>query len=189
MRVFRMMLGMLLIVISGYATEYHVDSSQKNLVKFISDAPIEDFEGVTSKIDGYIFWEGDSMLNKSQLYFVVDLSTLDTGIGLRNRHMRENYLHTDKFPEAYFKGKLTKVTRISETDYQVITEGILFIHDVEKPLIVEGRLSENDKSFQVMVNFDVRLTDYNVEVPSIMFYKIDEVMTIQLSFFIKLAEK
>ena len=29
---------------------------------------------------------------------VVDLRTLDTGIGLRNRHLRENYLEVDKAP-------------------------------------------------------------------------------------------
>ena len=34
------------------AEEYHVDETAKNVIKFISDAPIENFEGVTNKIDG-----------------------------------------------------------------------------------------------------------------------------------------
>ncbi|MBK9304990.1 MAG: YceI family protein [bacterium] len=34
----------------------------------------------------------------------VDLAALDTGIGLRNRHMRENHLETDRFPQAVFRG-------------------------------------------------------------------------------------
>ena len=47
-------------MIAGFlvAGEYHVDKERENQVKFISDAPLEDFEGVTDKIDGYIFWEG-----------------------------------------------------------------------------------------------------------------------------------
>jgi polyisoprenoid-binding protein YceI len=189
MRISRVIFYLLFTVVSVSATEYHVDGNQKNLVKFISDAPVEDFEGVTSKIDGYVVWEGDSMMNKSQLYIVVDLNSLDTGIGLRNRHMRENYLHTDKFPETYFKGKITKVNQISETDYLVTSEGTMFIHGIERPVIVEGRLSGKDKSFQVTANFEVRLSDYNIEIPSIMFYKIDEVMSLHLNFFIRLAEK
>ena len=90
----------------------NVDKSAENMVKFISDAPIEDFEGVTSSIDGYLFWEGDDLLNQSELYFEVDLNTVDTGIGLRNRHMRENYLHTDKFPKTHFTAKLIKADKV-----------------------------------------------------------------------------
>ncbi len=75
----------------GFAAEYQVDKSQKNLVKFISDAPMEDFEGVTDKIDGYLFFEGDNLLQGSEMYFEVDLNSLDTGIGLRLQKAR--HLH------------------------------------------------------------------------------------------------
>ena len=34
--------------------EHQVDKSKKNVVKFISDAPVEDFAGITSSIDGYM---------------------------------------------------------------------------------------------------------------------------------------
>jgi polyisoprenoid-binding protein YceI len=84
----------------GYciSAEYHVDRKGQNLVKFISDAPLDNFEGTTDNVDGYIVWDGDNPVNNSEFHFEAELSTLDTGIGLRNRHMRENYLETDKYP-------------------------------------------------------------------------------------------
>ena len=49
-----------------------MDKSRQNQVKFVSNAPIEDFEGVTDKIDGFIFWENDDLTKNSALYFEVD---------------------------------------------------------------------------------------------------------------------
>jgi polyisoprenoid-binding protein YceI len=165
--------------------EYQVDKEQENLVKFISDAPMEDFEGVTEKIDGYILWEGDDLLNKSEMYFEVDLNSLDTGIGLRNRHMRENYLHTDQFPFTHFTGKLTKAEMVKEGEYAVTAEGTMFIHGVEKLMTVEGKLLATEDGYRIKTKFISALTDHNIEVPQLMFFKIDEDMQLELDYFVK----
>jgi polyisoprenoid-binding protein YceI len=180
-----------LFLAAGYfsnlnAGEYHVDKSRENQVKFISDAPIEDFEGVTDQIDGFLYWEGDNITHNNSFYFEVDLNTLDTGIGLRNRHMRENYLHTDQYPFTYYKGKIIKVDKVSESEINMQSEGEIFIHGVTKSLSVEGTMiKEKEGLYQIKTNFNVALSDFNIEIPSIMFYKIDENMELELDFFIK----
>ena len=78
-----------------------------NLVRFISQAPIEDFDGVTDRIDGYVLLDGlrfESSAGgpETEFYLEVELASLDTGIGLRNRHMRENYLEVEEYPYATF---------------------------------------------------------------------------------------
>ncbi|UCF65294.1 MAG: YceI family protein [bacterium] len=172
------------------AGEYQVDQDRvENLVKFISDAPMEDFAGVTRKIDGYIFWEGDDLLNKSEMYFEVDLNSLDTGIGLRNRHMRENYLETDKYPFTHFTGKLVNAEVAKEGEYKVTAEGTMFIHGVEKPLTVEGTLLSADSGFRIQTTFIAALSDYNIKIPQLMFFKIDENMTLELDFYVKKVEQ
>ena len=179
---------LILVCTSLFAGEFQVDKSSENMVKFISDAPIEDFEGVTSSIDGYLFWEGDDLLNQSELYFEVDLNTVDTGIGLRNRHMRENYLHTDKYPKTHFTAKLIKAEKKSETEYEVEAEGKFFVHGVEKQKVIKGQLKKIDnEKYKVSASFIVALSDYNIEVPSIMFYKIDENMELTVEFYLKKA--
>lgn len=172
----------LILSICIHATEFNVDKKKTNLVKFISDAPIEDFEGVTNIIDGYIFFEGEDLLNKSDLHFEVDLRKVDTGIGLRNRHMRENYLHTDKYPLAVYKGKIVKADKKSDNNYNVEVDGKMTIHGVTKPLKLKGTLSRNDKSLNIKSNFEIKLTDYKIEVPKFMFLKISEVMRLIVDF-------
>ncbi len=65
MKILNILALMCILSTVALAAEFQVDKSSKNLVKFISDAPLEDFEGKTDKIDGYIFWDGDDLTNKS----------------------------------------------------------------------------------------------------------------------------
>ena len=172
--------------VTGTAEELHVDRDKPNLVKFISDAKIETFEGVTSSIDGYLYWEGDSLTNKSKLYFEVDLNSIDTGIGLRNRHMRENYLNTDKWPYTKYTGRIIKSSLVEQAVWNVTTEGTMFIHGLEQPLSVTGRIEQVEAgSYRVTVNFTIRLSDYGIEIPSLMFLKIDENMELVLDFYLE----
>lgn len=183
--------GLVFLVLSlgiAFAEEYQVSKSDRNEVKFISDAPIEDFEGKTDQIDGYLYFEDDDLTKNSYLYFEVDLKSLDTGIGLRNRHMRDNYLHTDKYPITSYKGKIIKAEKSKDDEFTVTTEGTLFIHGLEKPLKVVGTMLKTDDRFQIQCQFEVKLSDFNIEVPSIMFYKIDENMALHLNFYVKRIE-
>jgi polyisoprenoid-binding protein YceI len=167
------------------AAELHVDRAKPNLVKFISNAKIETFEGITSAIDGYLYWEGDSLTEKSDMYFEVDLNTVDTGIGLRNRHMRENYLETDQYPFTHFKGKIISSIPVSDTTWNVKAKGSIFIHGVEKPLEVDGTIHRTgDHEYRIRTQFVVRLPDFNIEIPSLMFLKIDENMDLRLDFYL-----
>ncbi len=176
------------------AAEYHVDQSQANLVKFISDAPLEDFDGITRKIDGYIHWEGSDQppdqtkMQTSELYFEVDLASLDTGIGLRNRHMREKYLETDKYPFAQYRARLTQLSRVSDTLYTCITEGTMTIHGVEKPMTATANVVASGAGLRVTAGFDINLNDFRINIPKFMFLKLSEIVKLELDFYMKKAD-
>lgn len=168
-----------------FSQEYHVSKAEKNEVKFISDAPLEDFEGVTDRIDGYLYFENDDFTVNSQLYFEVDLKSIDTGIGLRNRHMRENYLHTDKYPVTHYKGKIVKAEKTADNQFDVTTEGVIFIHGIERPLSVNGKLTTMGDRIQIQCRFEVKLSDFDIPIPQLMFMKINEVMDLRLNFYLQ----
>jgi len=160
-----------------------VSKSAANSVVFLSEAPIEDFEGLTQSIDGYLYLSPDRALDSSEFYFEVDLRTIDTGIGLRNRHMRENYLETDKFPYATFSGKITEWHELKDTIY-VLVNGDMEIHGTVNNLVAEGKLIKIEKGFRIFSEFELKLTDYNIEIPSFMFFKISDIIRIKLNLFL-----
>ena len=153
------------------AAGFQVDREAQNSVTFISDAPIEDIEGVTSAIDGYVSWRADSLIegpeyDSSEFYFEVELAGLQTGIGLRDRHLRENYLETDTYPYASLAGKLEEV-EFTEDTWSVSISGLFAIHGVERPLSTTCKAVRMGDSFRVFCQFEVHLTEHNIEVPTI----------------------
>lgn len=167
------------------ATEFNIDKTKSNEVKFISDAPIEDFEGITNLIDGYIYWEGEDMTSKSQMYFEVDLNTIDTGIGLRNRHMRENYLETDKWQYATYKGMISSIKKNSENNYEVEVKGTMSIHGVSRSQTIQGKITRNGNVMRIQSQFYINLNDHKIDIPKFMFLKINEIMDMRLDFYLK----
>jgi polyisoprenoid-binding protein YceI len=178
-------LSILLVATVTSAKELQVDKSKENLVKFISDAPLEDFEGVTKNIDGYVFWKGNDTLSTSEFYFEVDLNTIDTGIGLRNRHMRDNYLETDKHQFAKYDGKISEVKKIADGQFEIATKGKMTIHGVERKLEAIGKVTVENGNYRLQCDFELKLTDYKIKVPKLMFMKIDENIKMKLDFHLK----
>jgi polyisoprenoid-binding protein YceI len=175
------------------ALEYHVDTTAANEVRFISDAPIEDFAGTTRRIDGYVFWPGDSLASgtaydKSELYFEVELDALDTGIDLRNRHMRENYLETDRFPYASYRGTIESVAALPSGGWRVHSKGKLSIHGVERDYSIQCDVDKDGAGYSLKSSFQVRLPDFKIKVPSLMFMKISETIELELTVHLQKAE-
>jgi len=169
----------------GLSAEYHIDKEKKNSVKFISEAPVEQIEGITDAIDGYILWENDNPLNNSEFYFDVDLNTIDTGIGLRNRHMRDNYLETEKFQYALFKGTVTSVDTLDDgKTLNVVVDGMMTLHGIDHQYEITGSVSHDGETLQVYSDFEVLLTDHKITIPKLMFLKISEIIQIELDFYL-----
>ena len=175
------------------AQEYHVDLSKPNRVTFISRAPIDNFEGVTDRIDGYAFWEGDGLVEGtafegSEMYFEVELNGLDTGIGLRNRHMRERYFQTDKYPYATYTGVIRRVDAAEGGALAVTSSGTMAIHGKEQSITIPCTATADGSGYRIQCRFQVLLSDYDIEIPSLMFMKISETIQLDLDFFVRRVE-
>jgi polyisoprenoid-binding protein YceI len=184
------LLLLLLLPTLTFSEEWHVKKSDDNLVKFISSTTLLDFEGITNNVDGYIYWEGEKVFGtNNELYFEVDLNTVETGIGKRDRDMREDVLETDKWPKTSFRGKIQNVI-VSDTNsnhYKVFSHGKMFIHGHEKELEIEALIKIEDEDMNITCNFSVYLIDYDIEAPSLLaFIKVAE--EIKLQFHVQLEK-
>lgn len=148
---------------------------------FLSKAPLNEFEGKSASLKGLIDFE------KNLIDFYLDLNTLKTGISLRDKHMRDNYLETKKFPFAEFSGKIQNLSEIDLNDLRngkkVIAEGNFSIHGVSMPRLIEGTLSldEKDQVLKLNCTFNVLLTDHNISKPSIMGYDLADVQQVSIT--------
>ncbi|MEE9431561.1 MAG: YceI family protein [Melioribacteraceae bacterium] len=174
-----------------FAEEWNVKKSNSNMVKFISSTTVLDFEGVTSNIDGYLYWEGEKMFSgNNELYFEVDINSIETGSGKRDRDMREDVLETDKWQTTYFKGKIISSNSIEKNKYEIKAVGKMFIHGIENEKEIDAELFFNEGILNVKTNFSVLLKDYKIKAPSLLaFIKVAEEIKLNLNFILEKSEE
>lgn len=100
------------------------------------------------------------------------LDALDTGISMRNRHMKEKYLETSKYPEA--KLTLTKLSlpkQVQDGDGRaegISFEGTLALHGKTNPVKGKASIERKDKDVGMVFEYPITLTDYGIKIPSFM---------------------
>jgi len=168
-----------------FAAEYQADSTADNTVKFVAEATFGTFEGVTDAIKGYVKWKDMDMAINNEFRFQVDLATLDTGIGLRNKHMRNKYLETDKYPHASYKGKIVGIDS-TETDTLLIkVKGTFSVHGVQNTLSIEGKAVPTDNGYFAKAGFKLNLRDYDIKKPRFLITKVNNIIKIKVAFYVR----
>jgi polyisoprenoid-binding protein YceI len=111
----------------------------------------------------------------------LELNLLDTGIELRNQHMREKYLETERFPLARFQ---LREAAVAEDFLSTFSNpgarpfhGQLQIMGITKE--VEGKFTANNGEIQATLQ--TRLTDFGIETPSYLGITVAETVDITVS--------
>lgn len=165
-----------------YAEDWHVDKNAANLVKFHSETTLLDFEGETDNIDGYAFWEDEKEFDEGDVYFEVQLAAFTTGIGKRDRDMREDVLETDKFPFASFSGHFNTVSRKGNT-YEVASNGEISIHGHKKKMQIHATVVIENNKMNLKSNFKILLKDFDIDAPELLaFIKVAQEIDLMLDF-------
>ena len=143
--------------------------------EFTSDVPSHSFTGESDYLVGKV------NLADSTVDFYLDLSTLKTGIGMRDQDMYET-LEVDEYPFAEFFGKLTSEYDPRSTKPQEVTvSGEFTLHGVTKDFQATGEIQRTEEGLKVDARWELDMTEYGVEPPGILFYKVSDVMGIQIS--------
>ncbi|MBS4071109.1 YceI family protein [Algoriphagus aquatilis] len=149
---------------SVHAQEYQTANGKAT---FLSKASLSEFTGESKTLKGLID------LDKNLVDFFLDLNTLKTGITLRDKHMRENYLETEKYPFAEFTGKFETLPKLNGASEKVTVRGKFKIHGVEREITVTGNLKKlTNGSLELKAAWVVALNDYKIDIPKLVFYEL-----------------
>ena len=142
-------------------------------VSFFSNTPALDIEAINKK--------SSAIINASTRDLAIQMKITDFQFPnkLMQEHFNENYLESEKFPTGKFAGKIQEVVDLSKPGtYPVTAAGNLTIHGVTKPVTVKGTIVATATELKVTFAFTVRTEDYKIEVPTLVFNKIAEVIEI-----------
>lgn len=143
--------------------------SRNGHISFFSSTPLENIEANNHQVASILDTK------TGELVFNVLIKSFEFKIALMQEHFNENYMESDKFPKAGFKGRITDMSAVNfEKDgvYNVDVEGELTIHGVTRTLKEKGRITVNGKSLLATSDFTVQPADYNIRIPKIVEGKI-----------------
>ena len=182
MKVYRLLLITCLLILSeiAFAQRYRLVSSH---LSFFSKAPLEDIEAHTQQATS--LFDAAS----AEIAFLVPVRSFQFEKSLMQEHFNENYLESEKYPNATFEGKLQGFEAESSEKQEVTAQGTFTIHGVTQRVEIPGEVQLQEDSLHMQATFPVKLEDYNIKIPKIVFYNIAETVEVEVQFTYQPNEK
>lgn len=166
MRRILFILCLLFILAEGYSQVYFTRSGQ---IVFHSKTPLENIEASNEK--------GVSIIDFSSGN--IEFSTLIKGFYFKNAlmqtHFNENYMESDKFPKAVFKGASEDLKNIDLTQdgtYEIPVKGELQIRESAKEIATQVQLQVESGEVRAVTQLILQPSDFEISIPSIVKDKI-----------------
>lgn len=126
-----------------------------------------------------------SILNSTsgELDFSILIKSFEFEKALMQEHFNDNYMESDKYPKATFKGKIKDFDKLnfSKTGVYIIeVEGDMTIHGVTKKMIANGTLEVKGDELHAKANFPITLKDYHITIPKMAQNKIAKTVQVQV---------
>ena len=148
----------------------------KNIkVNIFSSTPIEDIKAVSNSGVAVL------ALQNQELAIKIMIKSFEFDKKLMQEHFNENYMESDKFPVAKFKGVIEpKIDWTKEGEYNVKAKGTLTIHGVDQPSIIAGKITVKNSIATINTTFNVACATHQIKIPSLMFTKIAEIIQVKV---------
>jgi hypothetical protein len=101
---------------------------------------------------------------------------------LMQEHFNKNYMESNRFPKAVFKGKIEKfdLKNLNSESSQYLITGKITIRGRTKKIVVNGTLKKVDKGIELYSTFPLNTDDFNIEIPFIVRSKISKNVNTQI---------
>jgi len=144
-------------------------------ITFFSYAPLENIEAINKA--------AKPILNTTtgNIQVKISVRSFKFTSALMEEHFNENYMETEKYPDAFFKGKINDtIDWTKDGEYKVTVTGKLTIHGVEKERKLDGTVVIKGGLIRITTKFKIHIADHGIKVPSMYVQNIAEDVDVTL---------
>ena len=170
--------GIITLIFSGMCMGQGKYLTDAGTIVFYSHAALEDITAenkeVASVIDGAT----------GEIAVILKMTAFLFEKGLMQEHFNENYVESEKFPKATFRGSILNNEDVDYTTagvYQVEVEGKLTIHGITNKVYAEGTLEVHSEGIIAKTRFMLNPEDYGIKIPRVVRKNIAENMEIRIN--------
>jgi polyisoprenoid-binding protein YceI len=159
----------------GYSQKYITKTGNIN---FMSKASMENIAAKNNQVNCALD------ISTGDFVFKVLMKSFEFEKALMQEHFNENYVESDKFPNASFQGKVVNMKEINFNKpgiYKATIEGNLTIHGVSKKVTEPGTFEIKDNKISGKSKFNISLKEYNVIIPNTVVNNISDQIEINIA--------
>jgi len=150
--------------------------AEKSNVTFFSDGVIEDIAATNVKVTSIFD------VTKGDIAYLISIKDFQFEKKLMQVHFNEKYMESEKFPKSTFQGKVNGFSISESGVQQVKAVGKITIHGVTKEVEFPGTAELKGNQILVKAKFMVKLKDYNIIVPQIVWQNIAQQIEVTVDF-------
>ncbi|MFN2570901.1 MAG: YceI family protein [Gemmatimonadales bacterium] len=121
------------------------------------------FEAHTKALTGDVGIVGDTS-RPLDAEMLVDLQTLETGIGLRDQHLRKTYLEVERGPE-YAQAHLRNI-RVDRLSGKTPFRAVLMLHGQSREVSGTADIKPEGDGYRLAASFPVRVSEFGIPAPT-----------------------
>ena len=92
----------------------------------------------------------------------VELINLDSGIELRDKHLKEKYLQVEKYPKSSIEIPKQEI----KYNKKIVLKAFLNLHGKKQEIILTTEFFKKDKMIKMLADFEIELSKFEIETPS-----------------------
>ena len=117
------------------------------------------------------------------LVLTVKLSTVSTGIGVRDGHMQERYLESDKYPDAELAVPRAGLSFPGDgATVDATAAGTVTLHGISRPAIFHYKATRKGNAYDVRGDLHINMNDYGIPIPTYLGVTVRPGVDVQVSF-------
>jgi polyisoprenoid-binding protein YceI len=141
------------------------------------------FEAKTDAIRGTVTLAASATVFGGDLS--VDLGTLDTGISLRNDHLRNKYLEVGRGP-GFDRAVLSEI-HLGDGDPRGVQgkthfSGTFLLHGTKRPIAGPATVRQEGKGVRVEASFPVTVSEFGIEKPQYLGVGVKDQVSVTVTF-------
>lgn len=124
---------------------------------------------------------GDPATGKAGGSIVVDARSGETGIGARDKEMRESVLEAQRYPEITFDPQHFTLELRGEGQFQATMRGVLTLHGRRHDVTLTAQGQQVGDNLTATAHFSVPYVDWGLKDPSVLFLTVAKQVDIDIA--------